>query len=77
MREQRGEAHSQRGRGGGAGVRGGSLVAVAPLKGPGAALHLTQTADGVEDDGGPVDGQLGQVQIGSHLAVQIGSDPVL
>lgn len=52
-------------------------MAVAPLKGPGAALHLTQTADGVEDDCGPVDGQLGQVQVGGHLAVQIGSDPVL
>lgn len=77
MREQSGEAHGQRGRGGGAGVRSGSLVAVAPLEGPGAALHLTQTADGVEDDGGPVDGQLGQVQVGGHLAVQIGSDPVL
>lgn len=74
-REQRGEG--QRRRGGGPGVRGGSLVAVAPLKGPGAALHLTQTADGVEDDGGPVDGQLGQVQVGGHLAVQVSPDPVL
>lgn len=52
-------------------------MAVAPLKGPGAALHLTQAADRVEDDGGPVDGQLGQVEVGGHLAVQIGSDPVL
>ena len=76
-REQRGEAHSQGRRGGGAGVRGGSLVAVAPLEGPGAALHLTQAADGVEDDGGPVDGELGQVQVGGLLAVRIGADPVL
>lgn len=52
-------------------------MAMAPLEGPGAALHLTQAADGVEDDGGPVDGELGQVQVGSHLAVQVSSDPVL
>lgn len=58
-REQRGETHGQRRRGGGAGVGGGSLVAVAPLKGPGAPLHLAEAANGVEDDSGPVDGQLG------------------
>lgn len=38
-------------------------MAVAPLKGPGPALHLTQAADGVQDDRGPVDGHLGEVQV--------------
>jgi len=52
-------------------------VAQAPLEGPGAALHLAQAADGAEDDRGPVQGQLGQVQVGGHLAVQIGPDAVL
>lgn len=52
-------------------------MAVAPLEGPSAALHLTQAADGVEDDGGPVDGELGKVQVGGLLAVRIGADPVL
>lgn len=52
-------------------------MAVAPLKSPGAALHLAEAADGVEDDGGPVDGQLGQVQVGCLLAVQVSPDPVL
>lgn len=77
MREQGGKAHGERRRGRGAGVRHGSLVAVAPLEGPGAALHLAQAADGVEDDRGSVDGQLRKVQVGSYLAVQAGPNPVL
>lgn len=76
-RQQGGEAHRGRRRGGASGVRDGPLVAVAPLEGPGAALHLTQAADGVEDDGGAVDGQLGQVQVCRHFSVQVGSNPVL
>lgn len=72
--QQCGEAH---GRGGGAGVGDGPLVAVAPLEGPGAALHLAQAADGVEDDRGPVDGHLGVLRVGGHLSVQAGPDPVL
>lgn len=75
--EQGGKAHGKRRRGRGAGVRDGSLVAVAPLEGPGAALHLAQAADGVEDDRGSVDGQLRKVQVGSYLAVQAGPNPVL
>lgn len=67
-RQQGGEAHRRR-RGGASGVRDGPLLAVAPLEGPGAALHLAQAADGVEDDGGPVDGQLGQVQVCRHFSV--------
>ena len=50
---------------------------MAPLEGPGTALHLAQTADGVEDDGGAVDGQLGQVQVGGCFTLLVGSDPVL
>lgn len=50
-------------------------MALAPLEGPGAALHLTQAADGVEDDRGP--GHLGTVQAGVYLSVQAGPDPVL
>lgn len=52
-------------------------MAVAPPEGPAATFHLTQAANGVEDDGGPVDGQLRQVQIGGRFAIQIGSDAVL
>lgn len=76
-RQQRGEAHGERRRGGGAGVRGGPFVAVASLEGPGAAPHFAEAADGVEDDGGSVDGQLGQVQRGRRFAVWVGPDPVL
>lgn len=75
--QQRGQSHGEGRRGRGARVRDGSLVAVASLKGPGAALHLAEAADGVEDDGGPVDAQLRQVQVGGHLAVQVSPDPVL
>lgn len=49
-------------------------MALAPLKGPGAALHLAEAADGAEDD--RVDGQFGQVQVGWHPAVQVSPDPV-
>lgn len=52
-------------------------MAVAPPEGPAATFHLTQAANGVEDDGGPVDGQFRQVQIGGRFAIQIGSDAVL
>lgn len=49
-----------------AGGRGGR--AVGPAEGPAAAVHLAQAADGVEDDGGTLDGQAGNIQVGLHLA---------
>lgn len=52
-------------------------MAVAPLEGPGAALHLAEAAYRAEDYSGAVDGQLGQIQVRCHLAVLISSDPVL
>lgn len=48
-----------------------------PLEGPAAAPHLAQAADGVEDDGGPIEGQLGPMQVVGRLAVQVGSNSVL
>lgn len=38
-------------------------MALASPKGPAATFHFTQAANGVKDDGGPVDGQLRLVQI--------------
>lgn len=58
-------------------VGDGTLVAVAPPEGPAAAFHLAQAADGIEDDGGPVDRQLRQVQVGGRFAIHVGSDAVL
>lgn len=52
-------------------------MAVASPEGPAATFHLTQAANGVENDGGPVDGQLRLVQIRGCFAIQIGSDSVL
>lgn len=77
-RQRWGVSGGQRGRRGrGSRVRGGALVAAAPPEGPGAAPHLAQAADGVEDDGGAVDGQLGQIHTRRRLALRFGSDPVL
>lgn len=50
---------------------------MAPLEGPAATFHLTQAANGIKDDGGPVNGQLRQVQIRGHFSIWIGSDAVL
>lgn len=75
-----GEAREALGQGRGrrqARVGDGTLVAVAPPEGPAAAFHLTQAADGIEDDGGPVDRQLRQVQVRGRFAIHVGSDAVL
>lgn len=71
------EALGQRGRGRQARVGDGALVAVAPPEGPAAAFHLTQAADGIEDDGGAVDRQLRQVQVRGRFAIHVGSDAVV